>query len=208
MGTNLIANVSFFPVVAVTHDEDLTGPFGMTVIDNTLWVANNFSGFLTHYAPTGLKLAPVRVVPFETDISADVITWCTFINANIAGLPLNNNNLLIALGMPVTTFVQFRNEIQGILNKTITVVPEKSANAIFKVYQDYQNSVNPTQTMNDMIAAVAVFQDINPEDDGVPVLAVVGNPTQGFPISWQPNPSQPVQTAASYLLAAATNGTI
>jgi len=206
--SNLISNVSFFPVVATAHDEDLIDPFGMTIIDGQLWVADHGASVLTHHSATGIKLAPTRVTPLASSLQPQLNFWVAIINANIAGLPLDNNNLLIALGMPVQTFVQFRNQIQAILNKQISTISQESSSAIFKVFLDYQNAANPLQTLNDINTAVASFTKTTLNKASAPVTAVVANLTQGFPISWIKTIGQPPITAASYLIAVTANGVI
>ncbi len=206
--SNLVANLSFFPVDAITHDEDLIDPMGMAIIDNNLWVANFGSSVLTHYSSTGIKLAPNRVIPFASSKDSQLISWAILINANIVGLALDNTNILIALGMPVTTFVAFRNRIQSILTQQVSMISQNSLNKIYKVYLDYVNAVLPPQTFNDITSAVESFNQLSFQRDSAPISSVIANPTQGFILSWIKEIGQPAYTAASYLLSTTTDGTI
>jgi uncharacterized protein (TIGR03118 family) len=61
--TNLISDGS---VSAPNTDSDLLNPWGMLIINSTLWIANNHSGYLTNYSLVGTKIGSNIYVPPPT----------------------------------------------------------------------------------------------------------------------------------------------
>jgi len=58
--TNLVSNL---PVIASNQDANLINSWGIILVNNKLWVANNGSGLITTYNLNGLPTAPVVTVP-------------------------------------------------------------------------------------------------------------------------------------------------
>jgi uncharacterized protein (TIGR03118 family) len=205
--TNIVSNRPYLPVVANTQDPNLIDPFGMVVIDQGLWVADHGASVITHYSSNGTKLAPNKIVPLVSLDFPELNRWASLIYSNIVGLALNNTNILIALGLPVGTFIEFRNRIARIVNEQFSFISPEAATAIHRVYLDYVNAVLPPQTLNDILIANRALNSIDRKNKAAPVSTLIANTTLGFPISLI-EPGRQIRTFASYLIAVTTNGLI